>query len=383
VTASNDASTGSPPAAMSRGMGSIAVQRARIAALVGIACALCAPRAAAEDTEPIHLAYDAPAGCASEAAFLDIVGRDGGQFVLAPETQPARSLLIHLEGDGPFRGTLVVRETDGTEATREMSGARCDDVVRSLAVLVALSLEPPVSSPSEPTPATLSPAPSIPPPAPAEPLPDVPGLAAAIPGTESPDPSGSSDDGPVSVRPPQGWRLDVSGETTLSTGAVPSLDLGLAAYVELLDETPSFLAPSIRVGVDLSKNQGDEFLTTVRRLVGRLDVCSFRLVLSRPWSDDAFTLEPCARIDVGRIDVEAFEPWAKVGAARLWVAPAGLLRLRWTSPRIFVELEGGVAVPLVRERFAFGPVGFTNPSPDFEVPPIALTTGLGFGVFIL
>jgi hypothetical protein len=383
VTASNDASTGSPPAAMSRGMGSIAVQRARIAALVGIACALCAPRAAAEDAEPIHLAYDAPAGCASEAAFLDIVGRDGGQFVLAPATQPARSLRLHLEGEGPFRGTLVVRETDGTEATREMTGARCDDVVRSLAVLVALSLEPVpphvVPTPETPPVSPTASEPEVPPPAPTgpvEPLPAVPGLAAAIPGTESREPSGSSDDGPVSVRPPQGWRVDVSGETTLSTGAVPSLDLGLAAYVELLDETPSFLTPSIRVGVDLSKNQGDEFFTTVRRLVGRLDVCSFRLVLSRPWSDDAFTLQPCARLDVGRTDVEAFDTWAEVDAARLWVAPAALLRLRWTSPRIFVELEGGVAVPLVREHFM-------TPESDFEVPPIALTTGLGFGVFLL
>jgi hypothetical protein len=383
VTALNNASTGSPCTAMSRWMGSIAVQRVRIAALVGAFCAFCAPRAAAEDAEPIHLTYDAPAGCASEPAFLDIVGRDGGQFVLAPDTQPARSLLVHREGDGPFRGTLVVRESDGIEATREMSGARCDDVVRSLAVLVALTLEPPVPTPAEPpTPETPPPPPPTPPSGLLEPLPAVPGLAAAITGTASPDLSGSSDDGPVSARPPQGWRVDVSGETTLSTGAIPSLDLGLAAYAELLDETPSFLAPSIRVGVDLSKNQGDGFLTTVRRLVGRLDVCSFRLVLSRPWSDDAFTLQPCARIDVGRIDVEASEPWAEVDTTRLWIAPAGLLRLRWTSPRMFVELEGGAAVPLVRERFAFGPE-ISNPSSDFEVPPIALTTGLGFGVFIL
>jgi hypothetical protein len=364
-------------------MGSTVAQHVRIAALAGAGCALWAARAAAQDAEPIHLSYDAPPTCGTEGAFLDIVGRDGGPFVLAPETEPARSFRVHLEGDGPFRGTLVVRESDGAEATREMSGARCDDVVRSLAVLVALSLEPPLPPPAEPlTPETPASAPATPPPGPAEPLPAVPGFAAAIPGAGSPDPSGPSDDGPVSLRPPQGWRLDLSGETTLSTGAMPYLDLGLAAYAELLDETPNFLTPSIRIGIDLSKDQGDGFVTTIRRVVGRLDACSLRLVLSRPWSDDAFTLQPCARIDVGRIDVEASEPWAEVETARLWVAPAGLVRLRWTSPRIFVEFEGGVAVPLVRERFAFAS-GLSSPSPDFEVPPIALTTGLGFGVFIL
>ena len=381
-------------------MGSTAAQRMRIAALAGAGCALCAPRAAAQDAEPIHLSYDAPPTCGSETAFLDLVGRDGGPFVLAPETEPARSFRVHLEGDGPFRGTLVVRESDGTEATREMSGARCDDVARSLAVLMALSLEPPPAGPLAPeslpagpltpetppagplAPETPASASATPLPGLAEPLPAVPGFAAAIPGAGSPDPSGSSDDGPVSLRPPQGWRLDLSGETTLGTGAMPYLDLGLAAYAELLDETPSFLTPSIRIGLDLSKNQGDGFVTTVRRVVGRLDACSLRLVLSRPWSDDAFTLQPCARIDVGRIGVEASEPWAEVETARLWVAPAGLVRLRWTSPRVFIELEGGVAVPLVRERFAFAS-GLSSPSPDFEVPPIALTTGFGFGVFIL
>ncbi len=373
MTASNSTSTGSARAAIRWVMESTPVWRAWIAALAGTGCALCAPRAAAGDAEPIHLTYDAPAGCASESVFLDIVGRDGGQFVRAPVTQSARSFTVHLDGDGPVRGRLVVGDRDGTEATREMSGARCDDVVRSLAVLVALSLEPPIPPPAEPPPAPFGPA---------QPL-LVPGLAAAIPGTESSlDRSGSSDDGPVSVQRPQGWRIDVSGAATLDTGAIQSLDPGLAAYAELLDETPSFLAPSIRIGVEIGADQGDIFLTTVRRLVGRLDACSFRAVLSRPWSDDAFTLQPCARIDIGRIDVEASDPWAAVHAARLWVAPAGLLRLRWTSPRIFVELEGGVAVPLVRERFAFGP-GVSTPSPDFEVPPIALTTGLGFGVFIL
>jgi hypothetical protein len=110
-------------------------------------------------------------------------------------------------------------------------------------------------------------------------------------------------------------------------------------------------------------------------------------VLSVAWSDQAFTLEPCVRIDVGRLGVQAWNPSSNSGpglmveteqieSARLWLAPAGLLRLRWTSSAVFVEIEGGVTVPLARDRF-------TGYGLDFTVPPVGATAGLGFGVYVL
>ena len=360
------ASTGSPRAAIGREMGS--VRRTSIAALVGASCALCATRAGAQDAESIHFAYDAPAGCPRESEFLDLVGRDGGQFVPASGSQPARSFTVHIEEGDAVSGRLVVREADGSEAVREMGGARCDDVVRSLAVLVALALEPFVPTVPEPTVREAPPSGS-----------PVPGFAVADPGVES---SPELPEGDATARPPRtGWRLDISGEGTLSKGAAPSLDPGLALYVEALDESPHFLAPSIRVGFEIGATEGVSYVSAFKRIVGRLDACSLRAVLSRPWSDDAFTLEPCARLDVGRIVVGSTQDWGEVEARRLWIAPAALLRLRWTSPRFFVEAEGGAAFPLVRERFSFS--GYVSGVPDFVVPPIAMTTGLGFGGFLL
>jgi hypothetical protein len=163
----------------------------------------------------------------------------------------------------------------------------------------------------------------------------------------------------------------------VSTGAVPSLDPGFAAYLELLDEIPSFFAPSIRLGVEISAKQGFAAADDVSRLVARLDACSFRAVASRPWSDDALTLEPCARIDVGRLDVHGWATGMALNAEQLWVAPAALLRLRWTSPGVFVELEGGALFPLTRDHF------FSGDGSGFAVPPIGATTGLGFGVYVL
>src|ERR1019366_5102030 len=163
--------------AIRRGMDSRPSRRATIAALVGAGWAVCAPRASADDAQPVHIAYDAPTQCPSAGDFLGMVAADGGRLVQALDPQPARAFEVHAGGAGPFGGRRVVRDMDGTEATREVNGVRCDDVVRSLAVLVALLLQPPSSTPSAAeTPAS---SPSEPEPVPSPP---VAGIAASIPG---------------------------------------------------------------------------------------------------------------------------------------------------------------------------------------------------------
>jgi hypothetical protein len=172
----------------------------------------------------------------------------------------------------------------------------------------------------------------------------------------------------------------VSSEGTLDKGVGQTVDPGLAAYVELTDDARRFFVPSIRIGVEFPLDQSPTTAggfdccgttNTYRRIVGRLDACPLRSVASRSWSSDAFTAAVCARLDVGRLRAEG--PVVEVD--RPWVAPGALLRVRWTSPRFFVELEAGVAFPLVRESFASGSAN--------EVPAAAEVGGLGFGVFFL
>jgi len=349
--------------------------RTRVAALVAACCALSATRASADDAEPVRLDYDAPDGCPRAADFLDLVARDGGRLVQVDDLEAARSLRVHVEGAGPYRGELTSRDSSGNETAREVEAPRCEDVVRSLAVLVALLAEPGTRSPPPVIAAQF-------PPAPTDPRSPQPAALAPTPWPEMLRSSDSDVIAPVALRSPRRWRLDVSGGFTVNTGAIPSLNPGLAAYVEVLDEAPSWLAPSIRVGAQVDENQGGSPFLTVRRMVGRLDACLFQAELSRPWSDDAFTLQPCGRVEVGRLDVELSDFRTDSHARRPWVAQAALLRLRWTSPRYFLELEGGASFPLVRERFSFGP-GVYTPSLDFTVAPVAATTGLGFGIFLL
>jgi hypothetical protein len=369
-------------------MGSSGIPRTAVACLVGGWQAIAAPVASAEGALPVHLTYEAPASCPSEPDFMDMIAQAGGRLVQVPEAQSVRSFVVQITGTSPgtsqvpatFQARLIVREGNGTESVRELNDPRCDAVLRAAAVVVALSLDAPL---------TLTPAPppidSAEPPAESlEPLPPVPGIAAGIPPEEPlTEVYVRSDDDDAPAAPPAHprWRFDVSGEGLLGTGAKPVMNSGFAAYVELLRDTPSAFAPAIRVGFQRDTDQGWSDLSFVRRTVGRIDACPLRGVVMRPWSTDAFTLQLCARVDIGKMDVMTWAQGSELDEQQLWLATAGLLRLRWTSPLVFVEVEGGPVVPLVRPVFTFGK------DPDdprnFETPSVAGTAGAGVGVFFL
>jgi hypothetical protein len=350
-------------------------RRAGIGALVGAVGLLLATGASAREVEPVHFTYEAPAECPGESALLDMVARDGGRLVQVPDEHSARSFRVRIRGGHLVRGSLIVRDADGREAAREVSDPDCDVVVRALAVLVALSLRPPIST--DPNPSTPE-APTSPPSESAskDKLPPAPESSGAF---TWPRPSESDASSQSTVRP-HGWRLDLSLEGTESTGVMPWLDSAFAVYVELQDEIPSFLAPSIRLGTETGATQHDGLGTTAQRFVVRLDACSLRAVASSIWSDDTFTLEPCARVDIGRVDFES--SFSGTHAKWLWIEPATLLRLRWTTPTLFVELEGGVTFPLNQAHWATPSASpFSARMPDFVTPRIGATTGLGFGVY--
>ncbi len=378
--------TGSRRAAIPYAMGCDRLglgRRIGVAVLVGAVVASCAARASAQDTKPVRLTYDAPAGCPTESDFREH-GRPRRRIGSRPAStvrSPTRSVVVHIESSDAVVGTLVVRADDGTDAMREIQGDRCEDVARSLAVLVALVAEPALPAPPAPVaqgavsvaPAPLQPAPPL----------AVPGLAAPADGTQPESPEFEPPDEEPS---PHRWRLGIEGEGTLTRGVSPGSNPGIAGYVELADVSNRVLAPTVRLGVELAADETLDNVGTYRRLVGRLDACPWQAALSRPWSDDAFTLQACARIDVGRIEVDPTPPTTAPSAPdvqRLWVAPAGLVRMGWRSPSLFLALEGGVASPLLRQRFwvhddALEPPAFTLPP-----PLLTWTAGLGMGGFFL
>jgi hypothetical protein len=372
-------------------MGSNDVRRALITLLIGGWRVAAVEPASAQQALPVHLTYEAPSGCPGEKDFTEMVAADGGRLVLAPEGDALRAFVLQVTGTSPSQARLVIRERDGSEPVRVLSDSRCEAVVRAAAVVVALSLDAPLPPLPPPDPPSAEPADES-----LEPLPPVPGIAAGGPldalapdETLSRDEAVSPDESSSGAAPParHAWRFDVSGEGVLGTGAVPVMNSGLAAYAELFEETPALFAPAVRVGFQLDRGQS---LTDpgvpdvgVRRTVGRVDACPLRVVASRPWATDAFTVQLCARVDVGKMDVQTWVRGTQVDEPQLWLATAGLFRFRWMTKAFFVELEGGVVVPIARTLFTFG----TDPYPvdprDFEIPQLAGTTGLGLGLIFL
>jgi hypothetical protein len=353
------------------GMRSALTRSSLLMALTGTAGLLSPIPASAAEPERLHLSYNVPAECPSEGDFLDMVARDGGLLVRAADDELARSFAVRVQVSGSVDGWLVVRGVDGSEAARAIAGGRCDDVVRSLAVLVALSVEPGASS---------SPVPSAP-------DASVEGAPTTLERPTAPD----------AVRPRR-LRGAISAEGTLGGGAAPGAVPAVAAYIELLRDAPGAFEPSVRLGGEISATWTtsvmgpDTFVprsglvlpgstvgeTTFQKLAARLDACPLRWLAARPWANDALSAQACARFEAGQLEAHARGfPNAK-DARRLWAAAAPLLRLRWIFPAVFFEVEGGVVFPFARERF------FMEPSTlVFEVPAVTGTLGLGFGALFL
>jgi hypothetical protein len=159
-------------------------------ALTACAVAAHAVPARALEREAVRFSYKGATGCPSEDDFRLFVALNGGLFARADEGTSAREFVVSFEQGPPVVGRLTVRAGSGPDAVRTMrtiEGERCEDVARSLALLMALTLEPGSSSP-----------PVLPPPPPPRPENDSPGPA---------------DRSRVEVATPtERWRIGISAE---------------------------------------------------------------------------------------------------------------------------------------------------------------------------
>jgi hypothetical protein len=351
-----------------------------MAAALGSVGLLVAPAVRADGPERLHLVYEATADCPDEAAFLTAVALDGGEVIAADPQEPARSFLVTLStGDraNQTAGRLTVRTVDGDKSVRDIAGARCDDIARSLAVLVALSLGPTepgaASATSVDAPAPPLPAPPVdagPPPAESAPVaPEAPrlepeGWIPMAPRERAPLEPGEQRAVPPT---PRRWRIAFSTEADLSGGISAGVAPGYAFYAEVFHETPEAFAPAIRLGFEedgpassqkpsstaFTENLSFREGTSSDRALLRLDACPVRWLASQPWSRDAFSLQLCARGDVGQLHVVA----SPADFRGRWIDVGAVARVRWGLPWFFVELDGNLVVQRHRRGRAPGRPG--------------------------
>jgi hypothetical protein len=246
-------------------------------------------------------------------------------------------------------GQLTLVEPSGETSTREISGESCAQVVDALVLILQLAFDPDASmrSRAAPVPVSLAPAP----------------LPAPV-------------DAVASVGPGMRWRLSAAAHAG-ATGAVPSgIQFSLPLFVELGREQPVALrrwTPSVRLGFERGFGAsaqvpagGAEFTWTT----GRVDGCA---ALS---AAPAFAFGQCLGFDAG--DLQGVGKIAHPrDASRMWLAVEGLARgrLKVGSP-LFLEVEAGAVVPLLRYTFVFDPGTYI-----YAVPAIGAKGSAGIGLY--
>jgi hypothetical protein len=106
---------------------------------------------------------------------------------------------------------------------------------------------------------------------------------------------------------------------------------------------------------------------------GTLEGCPHRFELSE------LSLEPCVRFEAGAINASGSNVVPTREVTLPWLAAGALGRAEWAvAEPLFVELEAGARVPLVRVRYVFEPN-----SEYYRSPVVAGFATAGIGVHFL
>ncbi len=294
---------------------------------------LVAATAHADDGATMRVTYAAPPACPDVGAFRASLDARVAQAPSAPSARFPGSIDVRIEpspGTG-YRGTLRVRDTDGTVSARQVGAAACDELVDALAFVTALTmgLAPPPPPPRPPPPRPPEPA-VLPTPVPLRPVP-----------------------GPA--RGQGGWRVGLGVDATALSFVGPEVRFGAEPYLALALDTRHLFAPAFRLeGVFLGSETiqpASGGIASLTFTAGRVEACPIRW---RPVP--RVGLVPCAAMRAGVLRgvgtaipnaKDTNEPWLSVEAAG---------RVEWEIlDWLIVEAQGGGSVPLFRYEFYFVP----------------------------
>jgi hypothetical protein len=347
------------------------VSRASILA-VAAAGALAAAPARAEPA-PLRIDYEATGGCPGAAVFLEEIQWRTSLARVAGPTEAALPVKVRIVRRGPVNsGRLVLGEGRGA-ITREVQGARCDEVVSALALITALAVDPRARTASKPPP---PPAVAAPPLAASSPAP--PEGSAGEPASALPPPQIIGD--PLPASPVAGDAPPAPGgpRWSFGTGAVaafavtPRPLLGGGVFADRAFDGGG--GASLRLAVDLAGtgdfNVGPGGAWFLRGVV-RVEGCAFAQ-RAGPW----FRLVPCLGVEGGAIEGGGILRGSLVEVQRAavpWFGAGVLPRAAFDLGAVVIEVQGGPTFPAVRRTFSFE-------RPDYVIytlPPVTWTIGLG------
>jgi hypothetical protein len=325
-------------------------------------------------------AYEAPPECPTRAEFESAVAsRTAESHAVERSTATLAFEVVLTKRTDTFAGALVIELPDGSRSRRDAFAATCAEVVESLAVIAALSLEGyrsnaasggnpaviaanPDAQGSAETP--VQPQAEQQPAAPAAPAPAV-NVAA------SPAPAATPS------RKALRWRPGLFAGAAWESAVAPDAPFGATAGFELAREPSGVLWPSLRLGVLFTGPATIErgsASAEFQLVTGRLSPCP--LGFGKP---QGASLHACLELDVGafRTDASGVDnpkpEWLAWLAAGL--AARGELAL---APWFALEATAGARLLARHYRMAFDSSDLPNDVLVYDMPPVS--AGLAVGV---
>jgi len=296
---------------------------------ITLAAVLAPAVANAQVPRPFTLDYQGIASCPSEVELLAEVQRrapHAERVATAPDEVNAR-LRVTALGER-YRGTADIETNDGT-THREVEAAECAEVMRALALILAIALDSDAST------SRLQASPPVEPPKTAAPR------------------LGSSAES-LAVWWAAGAGIGLAG------GVAPTPAVAETVFLELgRGHHPGWSANFRVAGVHAHGS------ATARAGAADFDLLALRLS-SCPYRLGAtIVLSGCLSFDWGRLQGSGTNTVAGRATAARWLGPGALVNAALhVLPWLRLQLELGALLPLARDRFYFGPNETVHRIPD-------------------
>lgn len=299
-----------------------------IQALV-VGLALNPSAANAEEPRRFTLDYQAGASCPDQAELLAEIRRriPNAERALGGSPELHARLKVATSG-GRQLGSIDV---DGLEGFthREVEAAECAEVVRALALILAIALDPDSESPTDVT------------------------VGPTKPSQVVPNRIGPALSGP-------GLRWAAGASVGFSGGVAPGAVLSEALFVELRRGLDPGWSAHVRLeGVHAhGAATADAGTANFDLLALRVASCPYRVGVN-------LAVSGCASFDWGRLQGSGSHTRAAHSESATWVGPGAFVAAELSVlPRLRLQLELGGLVPLVRDSFYFGPTETVHRIPD-------------------
>lgn len=315
------------------------------------------------EPQALHIELEAPASCPDEAAFLREVRQRTQHFRIASDDeQEARTVKVTIvESGASFSGTLEVLDPGGDASVREVPGESCEEVIRALALMTALTVDPDVSTKDRDPAGEPAPTPPAQPASPAQ---------AATPRILAP---------PVrEVRTGWHWSTGIDGQ--VMSRASPKLGVGGTWFIEAEAPGTSTANPSVRAGVFFDRSSATLPSGAGGALVwsaALLEACPIRVALI----STRLLAFPCAATHLGVLYSHG-EHLAESKNALQWWSDVDLgVRVRFAASSHWrIAAQGLLLFPLTRPTFDVKQAGPDQAaSPVFAVPAWGAIIALGAG----